>query len=187
MGTVAADAIIVRPATPHDEDAVDRLLEASYGALLPAGYDDATLAIALPRITKAVPELLSCGTWYVVEAPAGGLLGCGGWSAQRPGTDETRPALAHMRHFATHPDALRRGVGRAIVQRCFDDARAAGVARFECYSSIPAEPFYASFGFERVGIEAIPLGEGVTFPSVVMRLDAPWAAGDESPAPRAPN
>jgi hypothetical protein len=56
------------------------------------------------------------------------------------------PVLGHIRQFATHPNWTRRGIGRALFERCVADARAAGVCTFECYSSIGAERFYRALG-----------------------------------------
>lgn len=163
----------VRPATPEDETAVSAVLEASYGALMPSGYDAETLAAVLPVMAKANPTLLASGTYYVADAAGQGIVGCGGWSRERPGTGETEAGRAHIRHFGTHPDWLGRSVGRAIFQACLDDARAAGIRRFECYSSLNAEGFYAALGFEAVRRTTIPMGAGTEMATVVMERGVP--------------
>ena len=86
-------------------------------------------------LTKANPALLSTRTWYVVEALGANdrLVGCGGWARQRPDMPNERvdPVLGHIRHFATHPNWTRRGLGRALFGRGVADARAAGTCSFE--------------------------------------------------------
>lgn len=59
----------------------------------------------------------------------GALTGCGGWTLQRPGAPDEKVdvALAHLRHFAVHPDWKRRGIVRALFDRGTGEARAAGV------------------------------------------------------------
>jgi GNAT superfamily N-acetyltransferase len=162
----------IRAALPEDAEAVGTLLQASYTSLMAPRYESLLLARALPFLTKANPVLLSCGTWYVVEAPGadGMLVGCGGWTRQRPGApnEPVDPALGHIRHFATHPSWTRRGVGRALFNRCVADARAAGVCAFECYSSMVAEAFYKELGFRTVEPIAITMGENLAFPSIRM-------------------
>jgi N-acetylglutamate synthase-like GNAT family acetyltransferase len=158
----------IRIATPRDKAAVGALLNASYAALMPAGYDAATLAAALPVMTRANPALLASSTYYVAERDDGQIIGCGGWTPERPGSGEIEPELAHIRHFATHPQWTGRGVGRAIYERCEQDARAAGSRRFECYASLNAEVFYAAMGFAPVRHLDVPMEGGLTFPSILM-------------------
>src|SRR5215217_7069480 len=140
-----AEAFAVRVATPDDAEPIGTLLRASYPSLMPSGYSAAVLARALPLIVRASPALLRSGTYYLAEGPGRALAGCGGWTFERPGAAGAPidPTLGHIRHFATHPDWIRRGVGRALFDRCVADARVAGVQRFECYASLVAEPFYA--------------------------------------------
>jgi GNAT superfamily N-acetyltransferase len=160
--------ITLRVATPDDAAAVRHVLVNSYPALMAKAYDPELLARALPRITLPHPKLLAGGTYYLVEAD-GYAAGCGGWSWWRPGSDEVEPGLAHIRHFATHCDWTGRGVGRALYERCEQDARAAGADRFECYASLNGEGFYAALGFARIGAMEVAMGPGLDFPSILMR------------------
>ena len=159
----------LRIATPDDAEAVSALLDASYPTLLASWYDPVMLARALPGMTTVNPELLACGTWYVVVDEHGEVVGCGGWTTEHPNTSAVEPGLAHMRHFATHPKAVRRGIGRMIAERSFEDARKRGITRFECFSTLAAEPFYASLGFESVSKMTIEHGPVFAFPCVLMR------------------
>ena len=131
-------------------------------------YEDSVLDAVLPVMTVAQPALLQSGTYYVAEAAEGTVVGCGGWTKERPGSGEVSPRLAHIRHFGVHPEWTRQGVGRALYARCRDDAKNAGVNKFECYSSLNGESFYAALGFERDRIIDIEMRGGNTFPSVRM-------------------
>ena len=162
----------IRPATIADADSVSALLLESYATLLRGTYPAEILATALPLMTTAQPALLQCSTWYVVEDDDGSLIGCGGWTRERPGSGDVEPGLAHLRHFATSPRAARRGVGRALVDRCFEDGSAAGIDRWECYSTLMAEPFYASLGFIAIERFDVPMSDTVRFASVRMKRDA---------------
>ena len=144
------------------------MLAASYGTLMRPDYNPAVLAAALPAITKASPVLLASETYFVAEAKLGLLVGCGGWTRERPGKGDVAEGLGHIRHFGTHPDWIGRAVGRSIYAACERQARAAGVTRFECYSSLNAKWFYAALGFETVRRIEIELGPGLTLPSILM-------------------
>ncbi|WP_428339213.1 GNAT family N-acetyltransferase [Mesorhizobium amorphae] len=89
-------------------------------------YDPAVLDAALPLITRANPALLSAGTYYLAVDDIDIAVGGGGWSWERPGSSEVTPGLAHIRHFATRPEWLGRGVGSALYGRCEEDARWSG-------------------------------------------------------------
>jgi GNAT superfamily N-acetyltransferase len=162
-------SLTVRTATPDDRSRVTGLLEASYPVLMRKGYDQPVLSAALPAMTRANPALLSSGTYYVAETERRRIVGCGGWTLERPGTGEIEPGLGHVRHFATHPDWIGRGVGRSIYAACARAARAADVTRFECYSSLNAEGFYAALGFVAVRPVDIRLGPNIVLPSILMR------------------
>lgn len=160
-----------RVAQPADAAAVGELLELSYRALMASAYAAESLAPALGLITRANPALLSSGTYYVAQTPAGLLVGCGGWTRERPGTGLVEPHVGHLRHFATHPEWIRRGVGRAIYRLCEVGARSAGVKALECYSTLNGEQFYATLGFARVREIDAELRAGVTLRSVLMRRE----------------
>ena len=155
----------IRPTTIADLAVVDALLARSYPKLLKADYPPSVLVTVLPVIARAQPKLLRCGTYYVVEED-GQVLGAGGWTP-----DRTDPALGHIRHVATDDRALRRGVGRRLLNHCFDTARAAGVQRMECWATLTAERFYQAVGFQTVGPMDVTLEGGIRFPSLRMLRD----------------
>jgi N-acetylglutamate synthase-like GNAT family acetyltransferase len=160
--------ILIRIARPTDSDSVTALLVASYSSLLAADYDDERLRRALPHITKANPTLLACGTYYVAETDSGDLVACGGWTAQKPGSGEISEGEAHIRHFAIHPQWIRRGIGTGLLARCFSDVRSLGIRKLYCQSTLNAERFYQASGFMTVGPIEVPLEPGLTFPCVLM-------------------
>lgn len=160
---------IIRPTTSKDADSIDALLKVCYETLLPNDYDANLLEKALPLISEARPELLTCGTWYLVQHPETGMVvGCGGWADSPTGTTETN---VHLRHFATHPDYVRMGIAKGI----WDCIRADIIARLgpdtdlEVYSTLTAQLFYESLGFVRIATVHLPLRSDCNFPSVLMR------------------
>jgi GNAT superfamily N-acetyltransferase len=186
--TTARIPWIVRPSTIDDKDAIEAVMSASYGNLLKDDYDTKLLDIALPNLCHVRPELLTSNTWYIVEHPyakdeTGGnmIVGCGGWTPQSPMKTNTpedeADDIPHLRHFATRPDFLRKGVARAIWDRIWKDwceyydVQNSGKSRphMEVFSTLSAESFYKSLGFEKVKEITIPFSGDCPFPAVLMR------------------
>ncbi|MEM6886863.1 MAG: GNAT family N-acetyltransferase [Pseudomonadota bacterium] len=151
--------MILRPTTPKDLAAIDLLLARSYRALLKRDYPASVLVTALPLISRAQPDLLSSGTYYVVTDEVR-VYGAGGWSRDRDRSD-----LGHIRHLVTDHLCLRRGIARCIVLHALQDAGQAGIRQMECWSTFTAEPFYKAMGFTTQGPIDVPLQPGVSFPA----------------------
>jgi N-acetylglutamate synthase-like GNAT family acetyltransferase len=162
----------LRVATATDSEQVSALLHASYSSLLRVDYPADLLLRALPLMTKANPRLLGSGKYLVAETVDGQIIGCGGWTHERPGTGTLEPGLGHVRHFAAHPSWTRRGIGRALLARCIEDAEADAVRALECYSTVGAERFYRSMEFETIGPIEIEMKPGLAFPSIHMKRTA---------------
>ena len=165
----------IRIALPRDAVAVTELLLRTYPALMASSYDAELLAGALPVMTRANPELLASGKYYVVE-DAGRLVGCGGWSLDQPGSGKIEAGLSHLRHFATDPDMTRRGIGRSIILRCAVDAAKYGTKRFQAFAGLNAEPFYRSLGLERLAVFELAMGPTAKLPAVLMEGPLPSEA-----------
>jgi N-acetylglutamate synthase-like GNAT family acetyltransferase len=163
---VSAAGLLLRAATPADAQAVSDVLAASYSTLYRWWYRDEALATALPAMTRARPELLASGRYFVVVTQ-GRVAACGGWSLSAP-TGGVQAERGHIRHFATHPDHLSKGCAGAIMGRCLNEARAAGLAGMECLSSLTAEAFYARQGFDPVTPTTVNVG-GTSFACILMR------------------
>jgi GNAT superfamily N-acetyltransferase len=124
-----AEHIVVRVAGLDDAEVVGSVLLNSYPSLMAPGYAADVLARALPFLVRANPALLRSGPYYLAALSDGTVTDCGGWTLDRPGAVSAPIdlTLGHIRHFATHPDWTRRGIGRALIDRCIADARAVGV------------------------------------------------------------
>ena len=155
-------------------------------------YAPDVLQQALPTMTRARPELLSCPTWYVVVHPGTDeIVGCGGWTRHVPnsaqqqqqscnnvddnnGNDKEKKQQhqPHLRHFAVHPKYARQGVGRAVWDRTWNDIcdELGPSTRLEVFSTLTAVPFYKSLGFRIVKHMGICMGASVPiqFPCVLM-------------------
>lgn len=161
-------AFFLRVAAPADEAAVTALTQASYGTLMSDAYGRALLERVLPIIARANPKLLASGTYYAVTSPDGAIIGVGGWTRDRPGSGAMVAGLGHIRHFATHPDWVGRGVGRVLVNRCISEARSQHIRRLECNASLNAVDFYLRLGFLDVRAIDVSLGGGLMMPAMLM-------------------
>lgn len=166
-----ATGLTVRPATLADETGVTAVLTASYTRLWQDHYAASDLAVLLPLVTKAQPHLLASGRFFLA-LEGDRVAGCGGWSVEAPGkSGKVTPGLGHVRHFAVHPDHLRKGVGRAIYNACLSQARDAGAVRMEAWSSLQAVAFYERLGFRVIEHFTVDFPGGVGLASVRMIAD----------------
>jgi GNAT superfamily N-acetyltransferase len=161
------DDLTLRRAVPADLGAVDALLARSYPRLLAADYPPSVLVTAVPIIARARPELLASGRYYLLWQGAR-LLGAGGFSLAAPSGADQRARLAHVRHLATDPEAVRQGVARRLMAHVLERARDAGAVEIEALATRTAVPFYAALGFRELGERAVPLAPGIDFPAVRM-------------------
>lgn len=166
-------AITIRPACPDDYDRVSTLIARSYRALLADAYTPSVLRDALPLITRANPQLLRCGTYFLALDGANRPLAAGGWTDASPHGAPGRRGEGHVRHVATDPDIAMRGVGRRVMDHVLHSAASAGITLLHCQSTLNARGFYAKFGFQSRGQIDIRLTPGVLFPAVQMRRTAP--------------
>ncbi len=156
------EVIDIRPARPSDLSALDAMFARAYPKLLKPDYPPSILVTALPLISKAQPALLRSGTYYVAKM-AGQIVGAGGWTPQR------RRGIGDIRHVVTDDRYIRRGIGRRLMGRIIEEARAAGVALLDCKSTRTAVPFYQAVGFVPLGPIEVELRPGIVFPAIQMQ------------------
>jgi GNAT superfamily N-acetyltransferase len=170
----------LRKATLEDRPDLERLIAESARGLSRPDYTDAQVEAALGAAFGVDSELIRDGTYFVAEAD-GRIVGCGGWSKRgtlfggdaQPGRrsellDPSREA-ARIRAFFVHPGWARRGVGRAILERCEAEARSHGFRSAELLATLPGHPFYRTLGYEGDERVAHALSGGVTIDFIPMR------------------
>lgn len=62
------------------------------------------------------------------------------------------PDQAHVRMLGVHPDVMRRGIGRALMEACLEEARGAGKRRITLETTermVAAQRLYQTMGFRR--------------------------------------
>jgi GNAT superfamily N-acetyltransferase len=169
---MAQHSLEIRPAGEADKPDLESLIAECYAAVYPGWYDEEVLSEAMPQMLRIDPRLLASGHYFVAMFDKQ-VAGCGGWSSGAPMHDNGVAASAHIRHFATHPDFMGKGVGGAILEHCVSQARSRGIARLQCFSSLPAQSFYARHGFATVEEVNVMLGGSVAFPAVLMERALP--------------
>jgi len=175
----------LRPATAADVPALHELIALSVRGLMTSAYTREQLEAALGVLLGVDTQLVADGTYFVAEAEGGKLVGCGGWSKRktlfgadhRAGRDaamlDPQHDAAKIRAFFVHPDWARRGIGSAILDRCEQEAAAAGFHRYEMGATLSGVPLYKAKGYaEAERIEA-PLPGGGVLPVIRMTKNVP--------------
>lgn len=173
----------LRPATLDDCDTLRELIARSARELSRGDYSPEQVEGALRGAFGVDTQLIRDGTYFVAEA-RGRIVGCGGWSRRRTlfggdareGRDaaELNPAVdaAKIRAFFIDPDYARRGIGRAILERCEAEARARGFRRFEMMATLPGQKLYRVLGYVPGTPVEHPVGDGISIRFVPMsKLD----------------
>jgi GNAT superfamily N-acetyltransferase len=157
-----SDPVTVRPVAAADVDPLAALQEASILRLGVVIYGAAKVR-AWARIGHEFKHvLLEEGRYFVAER-AGERVGVGGWSP-----DSLEADLAWIRYLFVHPDHVRFGIGRGLVEVAERAAAAAGRSRFEVWSSLNAVPFYRALGYRRLRAARWPVAAEIELDYVLM-------------------
>jgi GNAT superfamily N-acetyltransferase len=174
---------VLRLAQRADVPALQSLIARSARALGPPHYTAAQIEGALRGAFGVDSQLIDDGSYFVAEA-GGELLGCGGWSRRVTlfGGDahalrndavlDPATAPARIRAFFVDPGAARRGIGKALLQRCEAEAVAWGYHSFELMATLPGVPLYAACGYAPGVPLSFPLEGELTISFVPMRKSA---------------
>ena len=173
---------VLRKAAPGDRSALAQLIVESARGLSREDYSDEQIEAAIETVFGVDSDLILDGTYFVAEVD-GTLVGCGGWSKRRTlfGGDQYHQRQSDMldpgrepakiRAFFVHPNWARRGIGRAILNKCESEARANGYRSLELMATLPGVKMYQALGYaggERVMYE---IGHGVSIEFVPMKKD----------------
>ena len=174
---------VIRKAALADRPAIAQLIKDSARSLSRADYSDAQIEGAIATVFGVDTNLIIDGTYFVADS-AGALIGCGGWSKRKTlfGGDQyaTRDASeldpktepAKIRAFFIHPEHARKGIARAILAACENEARACGFQALELMSTLPGIKLYRACGFAGEDRVELKVGEGLTIGLVPMRKES---------------
>lgn len=154
-----------RLAAIADIPVLEQVIAASARQLAIHDYTSEQIEAALGSAWGVDSQLIQDGTYWVVEAPGNGIVACGGWSYRRTlfGSDgqggrESSPLdpgadAARIRAFFVRPDWARKGVGRALLEKCETEARLHGFNSAVLAATLPGVRLYRRFGY--VGDEMV--------------------------------
>lgn len=174
--------MVPRLASPDDVQNIQSLIARSVRALSVGFYTPAEYEAALVHVFGVDTQLITDGTYYVVDSPDG-LAAAGGWSKRRTlyGGDQMKdvadplldPAVdaARIRAFFVDPAWARRGLGTTLYRVCADAARAAGFRTLELMATAPGEPLYERLGFVADERTSLSLPGGVSLKLIRMSRD----------------
>ena len=149
----------IRVATVDDIPTLERLIEESARVLSRGDYTSEQIDAALGTAWGVDSQLIADGTYFVVECGAG-IVACGGWSRRKTlfgsdgrvdrDADLLDPArdAAKIRAFFVHPAWARKGIGRALLDRCELEAKRAGFHCAELMATLPGRRLYAACGYQ---------------------------------------
>lgn len=159
--------------------AIAALMRQSVLDVFPRFHTGPETAAAARYLTEPDTVLIDDGTYFVHDA-GGEVVACGGWSKRDKlytgsGSTPTDDRLldpatepARVRAMFVHGTWTRRGLGRAILDRCVAAARAEGFTSLVLMATLPGVPLYRTFGFREVAHAQIPLPDGTVLGGVEM-------------------
>lgn len=164
----------IRHATEEDAGALERHIAMSVRVLAAEFHTPDEIDSSLRHLFGVDSTLLRDGTYYLIERSSE-ILASGGWSRRKTpfGGDnavdvqdsqlrdpETDPAI--IRAFFVAPHAVRKGLGRRILDQCETECLEAGFTSAELVATRMGEAFYRACGFEAVEDVSIRLPDGLT-------------------------
>ena len=176
--------MMIRCATLDDRDAITQLIAESARHLSREHYSEQQIEGAIAGVFGVDTDLIEDGTYFIAEI-SGVSVGCGGWSrrktlfggdqyaARETGYLDPESEAAKIRAFFIHPAHARKGIARAILARCEEEARAHGFRSLELMATLPGVKFYTSCGFSAQGDFNLDLAGGVKLELVPMRKELP--------------
>jgi N-acetylglutamate synthase-like GNAT family acetyltransferase len=171
----------VRLAQQADLPALEQLMDLSIRELIGRYFEDLLVEASL-EIMGLDTDLIRDQTYFLVESEQQ-VVGCGGWSRRATmfGGDHTagrdarlldpKVEPARVRAMYTHPDFVRRGIGKLVLEHCEIAAAQEGFGAVELVATVAGEPFYVSAGFDITERFEVPTSLGVSVPCARMAKD----------------
>ena len=147
----------IRLARSDDSDAIRSLMQLAIGELQKGFLTEAQIEASAEGM-GIDPQLIEDGTYFTVWS-GHVLVGCGGWSyrARRYGGDKNDVTnirrldpvteRARIRAMYTHPDYVRQGIGRMVIDAAEAAVRAAGFGACELVATMSGMPLYLKCGY----------------------------------------
>ena len=167
-----------RLALKEDINTLISLMESSISSLLTPYLTKEQVAASF-EIMGLDTKLIEDKTYYVV-LHNNMIVGCGGWSKRNTlfggnhtaGRDDDfldpKTEAARIRAMYTHPDWVRKGVGRIILNLCETAARKQGFHRFELAATLSGQPLYQAAGYNPLSFFTAKTSKNIDVPLVKM-------------------
>lgn len=161
----------IRPANFEDLPRMQQLIVESVRGLSKDHYSNAQIESSIKYIFGVDTQLLTDGTYYVVEDNKR-LAACGGWSKRETlyGGDQHKslsdpllnPAVdpARIRAFFVHPDFARQGIGRMLIEFCEAEVIKGGFHSTQLGATLPGVPLYEAMGYQSIKRESVEMPDG---------------------------
>jgi len=142
-----------------DVDDISQLIQLSARTLGAAYYQENTIESALKGAFGVDTQLIKDQTYYIVMNNDL-MIACGGWSFRRTlfGSDSNNvrdpekldPSVdaAKIRAFFIHPDYVRQGLGKLLIDKCEAKAKAQGFTKIQLMSTLSGIDFYKKNGYQ---------------------------------------
>ena len=168
-----------RIATRDDIPAIENLMALSMGRLLKDVLSPEQVAKSNESMGLDT-QLLDDGTYFMI-LDGEDVVGCGGWSRRRTlyggnhtvGRDDAiadpKSESAKIRAMYTHPDHVRRGIGRLLLELGETAAKDEGYRSIELGATASGILLYEKCGYEVIEDLSKPADDGVTVPIILMR------------------
>lgn len=184
--THATMDVQLRKATLEDIPQLQALIDVSVRSLHTKFYTSAQIAGALKGVYGVDTQVINDGHYFVVISPPGAIIACGGWSHRSTlfGSDsyssrdddtllDPERQSAKIRAMFVHPDWVRKGIGKMILEAGESAAKEEGFKSMEMSATLNGVPFYGKFGYKEVegGRHEVSLGDGVVIDFYMMRKE----------------
>lgn len=168
-----------RIATEDDIPAIETLMNVSMTALLPDVLD--ADQVAKSNASMGLDTQLIADRTYFLIFDDEILVGCGGWSRRKTlfggnhteGRDDSladpKVDAAKIRAMYTHPDHVRRGIGKYLIELGEDAARRENFKTMEMGSTASGIFLYKKCGYKVIEDVSEPDEDGVIVPIILMR------------------
>ena len=174
----------LRIATLEDIPQLRTLIDISVRSLHAKFYTSAQIAGALKGVYGVDTQVINDGHYFVVISSSGAIVASGGWShrstlfggdsySDRHDDTLLDPATqpAKIRAMFVHPDWVRKGIGKMILDAGEGAAREAGFKSMEMSATLNGVPFYGKYGYKEIegGRQDVELGQGQVIDFYTMR------------------
>jgi GNAT superfamily N-acetyltransferase len=152
-------ALRLRLAVIDDAPHLRSLISLSVQELQRNDYSPDQLALAVRTVFTLDTQLITDGTYFVMESSNGECVACGGdlHAVRDDAVLDPETDAARIRAFFVHPSWARRGLGSRLLLHCERAAQAAGFSRFEMAATLTGVPLYTARGYRVVEETSVPL------------------------------